>query len=171
MKDEGRIPPMNEERARALRALVLEHVRDTPERRRQTIRRRTLTWGVLGVVALGGAGVAAAAVVDARSVTNSAYVTCMAAPERGPNGSYPGATATVAHDNGPGRIDDAISVCQDIWREGTLDEDYDPLSVTNEPGSVPADLQVCVMRDGSAAVVPTANENICDALGLAPLVP
>ena len=56
-----------------------------------------------------------------------------------------------------------------MWEQGVLNDGYDPLKPTNPPGTVPAGLQVCVMKDGSAAVVPGTSKNLCQAIGLAPL--
>lgn len=171
MSDTSDAPGMDERRAQALRSVLTDYVRETPERRRQVRRRRLFLWGGTGLVVLAGAGVAGAAVVQAQRVTNATYVTCLESDERGPSGSYPGATASIADNAGPGRVDDAIGLCSEMWRQGVFAADFDPLSPTNAPAAVPSDFQVCVMRDGSAAVVPSENSLICDAIGLAPLEP
>ena len=56
-----------------------------------------------------------------------------------------------------------------MWEQGVLADGFEPTTPANEPGVVP-ELQVCVMRDGSAAVVPGESANVCQIVGLAPLV-
>lgn len=164
-------PDMQEPVADGLRQILMKHIAEEPERRFRRNRRRLALWGGSALLVLGGAGIAGAAVLEAQTVSNAGYVTCMASPERGPNGSYPGITASIAHNNGPGRVDDAMALCRGMWSDGLFEPGYDELAIDNPPGRVPEEFQVCVMKDGSAAVVPSNNEAVCGTIGLASLTP
>ncbi|MFC0678301.1 hypothetical protein ACFFGH_10660 [Lysobacter korlensis] len=112
-------------------------------------------------------------------VTNQNVVHCFARAEIRDDGSYPG--GGVAFGNAGSdvivAIEDAIAACTLLWQDGMLDPaDEDgatggngtppppPNPDRNSP--VPPELTVCVMRDGTAAVVP-GDEEVCTRLGLA----
>ena len=94
---------------------------------------------------------------------------CLSSASRNADGSYPGSQATIASESGEGRVEDATALCTQMWQQGVLHGDFEPGQASNPPGTVPAHLQVCVMPDGSAAVVPGESEGVCQAIGLAPL--
>ncbi len=103
-------------------------------------------------------------------MTDKTIVHCLSSAIRGPNGTYPGSSATIADGAGPGRVDDAIALCSQMWQQGVLSGTVDPTAPTQTPGNITVPpLQVCVMRDGTAAVVPSENPSVCQSLGLAPL--
>ncbi|MEF3403254.1 hypothetical protein [Agromyces sp. CCNWLW203] len=162
-------PEMRPERAAAIRAMLVEHVRAEPVVHAKRRRRRVLGWSGVGVLAIGVAATAGAVLLKPTAVSNTEVVLCMTQDERGADGSYPGSSATIAAPGGAGRVADAVGLCTLMWEQGVFDEAFDPTSASNPPGRVPGELQACVMADGSAAVVPSSNVSICAALGLAPL--
>lgn len=166
--DHDDLPEMTEARTDAIRDRLLEQVRTESSRRRHRIRRRFAIWGGIGVLVIGGVATAATAIVQSQRVTNSDIVYCFASSERGADGQFTYAAATL-HDSttDTGSVSDPISVCQDLWRRGALDKNTDQLSATPAPHAVPAQLQVCVMDDGSPAVIP-GRPGICQSAGLAP---
>lgn len=161
-------PEMRPERSDAIRALLLDTIREQPARQARMRRRRWFTWGGVGILTLGIAATAGAIAVDSLKVSNETIVHCLRSDERAADGSYPSASASIADASGEGRVDDAIDLCTQMWAAGVFEPGYDPTSLDNPPAVVP-DFQVCVMPDGSAAVVPSSNRTICQAIGLAPL--
>lgn len=155
----------------ATRAMLLDHVRAEPVRRAREFRRRLIGWSSAGVLVLGVAATAGAMLMPPADVSNTELVHCLSAAERNADGSYPGSAATISSPSGEGRVADATAMCTLMWEQGVLDDGFDPTAASNPPGRVPDELQVCVMDDGSAAVVPSPNESVCAALGLAPLAP
>jgi hypothetical protein len=166
---DDRFPEMRPDRDAAIRAMLIEHVRDAPARSAARRRRRWWAIGAAGVLTAAIGATAGAVVLDATRVSNDELVHCMSSDTRAPDGGYPGVAATVASDDQVGRVDDAIALCEQMWLEGRFGPDYDPLAVTNPPGQIPASFQVCVMPDESAVVVPSDDLAVCSRLGLAPL--
>ncbi|MFB9308793.1 hypothetical protein BJY17_001741 [Agromyces hippuratus] len=162
-------PEMRPDRAAAIRAMLIDHVRTEPVAQAKRRRRRVLGWSGVGVLAIGVAATAGAVLLQPTAVSNTEVVLCMTEAERGADGSYPGSAATIASPSGAGRVADAVGICTLMWQQGVLDEAFDPTAASNPPGRAPDELRGCVMADGSAAVVPSSNASICAALGLAPL--
>lgn len=158
-------PEMRPERSDAIRAMLVEHARTEPVVRARRRRNLVIGWGGLGVLAVGVAATAGTMLLAPGPVTQTAYVQCLDEPRRNSDGTYPGSGATVAEGNG--LPTDPIELCTLMWEQGLFEPDYDPLAQTNPPGRVPDELQLCVMEDGTAAVVPSPNESICAALGMA----
>lgn len=156
-------PEMRPERAAAIRVMLIEHVRTEPAVRARRRRNRIIGWGGLGVLAVGVAATAGAVLLAPQQVTEHTFVYCLSDDERNADGSYPGSGAAGSE----GLPTDPIELCTLMWEQGLFEPDYDPTSSSNPPGRVPEDLQLCVMDDGAAAVVPSSNESICAALGLA----
>lgn len=167
----GPEPEMRPERDAAIRAMLVEHVRADPAVRAKRRRRRLLGWSGVGVLALGAAATAGAVLLNPSEVSTNEFVFCLSAAERNADGSYPGSAATVSAPGGEGRVADAMELCTLMWEQGVLADTFDPTAATNPPGRVPDELQACVMPDGSAAIVPSPNESVCQAIGLAPLAP
>ncbi|GAA1787330.1 hypothetical protein [Agromyces lapidis] len=159
-------PEMRPERADAIRAMLVEHARTEPAVRVRRRRNRVIGWGGLGVLAVGVAATAGTMLLAPGPVTENGFVQCLSEPSRNPDGTYPGSGAAVAE--GSGLPTDPIELCTLMWEQGLFEPDFDPLAMTNPPGRVPDELQLCVMADGAAAVVPSPNESICAALGMAP---
>lgn len=159
-------PEMRPERDAAIRAMLLEHVRAEPAAQARRRRNRIIGWGGLGAVVVGVAATAGAVLLSPEPVTEPGYVHCMSAAERNPDGTYPGSGAAVA-DGANGLPTDPIELCTLMWEQGLFEDDHDPMAVSPSPGRVPEHLQLCVMDDGAAAVVPSSNPSICAALGLA----
>lgn len=158
-------PEMRPERADAIRAMLLEHVRTEPVVRARTRRNRIIGWGGLGVLAVGAVATAGSMFLAPQPVTETRMVHCLSAAERNPDGSYPGSAAAMA--GGDELPTDPVELCTLMWEQGLFEPSYDPAAASNPPGRVPAALQLCVLDDGAAAVVPSANESICAALGMA----
>jgi len=161
-------PQMTPARTDAIRDLLAERVRDEPELRRRRLRRRLLVWGGVGVFAIGGLSTAGSILFGSAPVTDKALVYCLSSVEPQADGSYLSSAATMADPDGPGRVDDALELCGEMWRHGLLDGSTDPTAATYSPDEfeVP-ELQVCVRRDGAAAVVPSDDDAICQTLGMA----
>ncbi|MCD2441603.1 hypothetical protein LQ757_04865 [Agromyces sp. SYSU K20354] len=154
------------ERDAAIRAMLVEHVRAEPSVRARRRRNRVIGWGGLGVLTIGIAATAGTMLLGPEPVTQRDYVHCLSEAKRTADGDYPGSGATMAQEPG-GLPPDPIELCTLMWEQGLFEPDFDPMSQSNPPGRVPDELQLCVMSDGAAAVVPSSNESICAALGLA----
>ncbi|GAA1784522.1 hypothetical protein [Agromyces lapidis] len=166
-RDDG--PEMRPGREAAIRHLVLEHLEGSRERRARRRRRRWVAWGGVGVLAVGLGATAAGIALQPQSVSNDQVIHCLTSDTRAADGSYPGAMASMAHDDDAERAANAIEVCTMTWQQGALEPGFDPTSSTNAPGVVPEAFILCAMPDGSAAVVPSSEPAICSRLGLAPL--
>jgi len=165
-------PEMTPARTEAIRELLAANIRDEPEIRRRRAYRRWLIWGGIGVFALGSLGTAGSILFNAVPVTDKSIVYCLSSTVPAPDGEYMSSAATLANPDGPARVDDAVALCSQMWQHGVFRDDYDPLAPTYGPTEydVP-ELQVCVRRDGAAAVVPSKNPEICQAIGLAKIEP
>lgn len=166
-RDDG--PEMRPGREAAIRALVLQQVAASHHEKAKRKQRRWFVWGGIGLLTVGMGATAASIVLQAQSVSNDHIVHCLSSDQRAADGSYPGAMASIASADEQGRAGDAVEVCTMMWEQGALEPGYDPTSTTNPPGQVPSAFVVCVMPDGSAAVVPSEEPAICSRLGLAPL--
>jgi hypothetical protein len=162
-------PQMRPARVDAIRDALQQTVRDEPEVAARRTRRRILGWGSLGLAIVTGAVTAGAVILGQQPVSNDELVYCLSSATQNADGTYPGSQATIADPSGRGRVSDAVDLCTQMWEQGVLGEGFKPDGSSNPPGTVPARLQVCVMRDGSAAVVPGESPGICQAIGLAPL--
>ena len=161
-------PEMSEPRTQAIRELLAARIRDEPAIRRRRLRRRIALWCSAGLVGGAALTTGAAILFGSAPVTDKTIVHCLSDTTRGADGTYPGSSATIADGNGPGRVDDALALCAQMWEQGVLSPTIDPTAPTHSPGTVPP-LQVCVMRDGTAAVVPSSNDSVCQSLGMASL--
>ena len=163
-------PEMTEARTEAIRDLLAQTIRDEPELRRRRTRRRLLVWGGIGLLTVGGLSTAGSVLFREAAITDQSIVQCFSSTVPNPDGSFPGSGATVATKDGPGRVDDALALCTEMWRQGVLSPGFDPVAPPQEPDEtrIP-DLQVCVMRDGIAAVVPSDDASICQSLGMSDL--
>lgn len=101
-------------------------------------------------------------------MSETAIVHCYSSTIPNAYGAYPGSSAIIADNNGRGQSREALALCTAMWEQGALAEGFDPITPTNVPGIVP-EVRVCVMRDGSAAVVPGESSRVCQTVGLAPL--
>ncbi len=161
-------PEMSETRTRAIRELLAQRIRDEPAIRRTRVRRRLAVWSGAGLVGAVALTTGAAILLGSAPVTDKTLVHCLSSTTRGANGAYSGSSATIADGDGPGRVEDARALCAQMWEQGVLSPTVDPTAPTQSPGVAPP-LQVCVMRDGSAAVVPGSNASVCQSLGMASL--
>lgn len=163
-------PEMTDQRTEAIRNLLAARVRDEPEIRRHKIRRRLLLWGGAGILGVAALTTGSALLFNAAPVTDISIVHCLSSIVPAADGTYPGSSATIADGTGPGRVDDALDLCRQMWQQGILSGPVDPIAPTHSPTNVEVpSLQVCVMRDGTAAVVPSDNSATCQSLGMAPL--
>lgn len=162
-------PQMSPARVAAIRTMLLQHVQTEPAAARARRRLRWIWAGVGGLAICGVAAAGATAVLQAQDVSNETVVHCASSTALNQDGSFPGSAATIATDDEQGRVADAKALCVQMWEAGVLEPAVDPRAPALPPGEAPADLQVCVMKDGSAAVVPSANPGICPSLGLASL--
>jgi hypothetical protein len=164
-------PGMRPERDAAIRAMLVQRVRDEPVVRARRRRRLALGWGGLGVLALGAAATAGAVLLQPVELSDFTVVFCMSSAERNADGSYPGSGASMAAEDrqGAATIDDPIGFCRMVWEQGVFEPGHDPLAVTNPPGRAPDEMQLCVGPYDMLSVVPSSNPSICQAIGLAPL--
>lgn len=169
MSDDERGPAMRPERDAAIRAMLVDQVRSAPEVKAVRRRRNWMIWGGAGVLAIGVGATAGAVVLQAAQVSNTQLVHCLSSDQRTADGGYPGAQATLASPDEQGRVDDAIELCSQMWEQGVFESGFDATSASNPPGEVPPAFRVCVMPDGSAAVVPSDEPAVCTRLGLAPM--
>jgi len=169
MTDDESGPAMRPERDAAIRAMLIDEIRRAPEMKAARRRRNWMIWGGAGVLAIGIGVTAGAVVLHASQVSNQQIVHCLSSDQRAADGSYPGSQATLASSDEQGRVGDAIELCSLMWQQGVLEDGFDATSASNPPGEVPPAFQVCVMPDGSAAVVPSGEPAICSRLSLAPL--
>jgi hypothetical protein len=159
---------MSEKRTQAMREILAQRIRDEPAARRTRLRRRLALWGGAGLIGTAVLSTGAAFLFGSAPVTDTTIVHCLSSTTRTADGTYPGSAATIADGNGPGRVDDALALCAQMWQQGALSPNADPTAPTRSPGQVPP-LQVCVMRDGTAAVVPSSTATVCQSLGMASL--
>lgn len=162
-------PQLDPVRQAAMREL-LEYAMAS-EARRASRARLPIAAGVGAVVALAG-GTAAAIVLTQEPVTDTSLVHCLARAELDAQGNYPGTAVSVTTtNNGPPSVEDARAACGQAWQHGILDPSAEIGAQLPDPdpsrrATVPAELAVCVMSDGSAAVVP-GTAAVCGELGLA----
>ena len=169
MRFDERGPAMRPERDAAIRAMLIDEVRRAPEMKAARRRRNWMIWSGAGVLAIGIGATAGSVVLQAAQVSNDHIVHCLSSDRRAADGGYPGSQATLASRDGQGRVDDAIELCTLMWQQGVFEDGFDAASASNPPGAVPPAFQVCVMPDGSAAVVPSDEPAVCSRLSLAPL--
>jgi hypothetical protein len=163
-----------EERRAAIRDILVD-VAQKGTRENKHLRNVKRAWVALPVavatLALTAGGFA---VAQFAHVTDKNSVSCFARAELNWLGEFPGTHAASAGDgssDGPVSIEDAKALCGDLWKQNVLDATTP--SGTTGPGAydrtfshpVPSPLTVCVMGDGTAAVVP-GDEHVCAKLGL-----
>ncbi|WP_157002686.1 hypothetical protein [Agromyces laixinhei] len=167
--DGNSTPEMRPRREAAIRALVIEQLGETRERKARWHRNRWFAWSGLGVLVVGIGATAAGVVLQAQTVSNEQVVHCLLSDERAADGSYPGSMGSLASADGEARAVEAVEACTMMWQQGAMEPGFNPRSATNAPGEVPEAFVVCVMPDGSAAAVPSSEPAVCQRLGLAPL--
>jgi hypothetical protein len=158
-------PPALPARKRAAARQQLEQVVARSGRRRRW--QRPGFTAVAGAVVAVGTSAAAFTLVHYQAVTNKSDARCYTVASTAGGDHY----TTIAAAGVPGsrgRVDHALSVCGDLWREGFLTAGAPGIiRPTNTTFShrVPA-LVVCTMSDGTAAVLP-GPAGTCAKLGLA----
>jgi hypothetical protein len=163
------VPPLDPARQAVMRELIEFAV--ASEKPRAARARLPIAAGLSAAVALAG-GTAVAVVMTQQPVTDSSLVHCLSRAELDARGNYPGTAVAVAAANSRQvPVDDARAACREAWRHGIVDPAADIGAPLPEPdparrAAVPAELSVCVMPDGSAAVVP-GSPAACGELGLA----
>jgi hypothetical protein len=108
------------------------------------------------VVVMAGTGAGAAVYLQAQPVTNKTEARCYAAASLAGGSHFPGTTIAAAGAPGSrGQVDNALSVCAALWRQGILTPGHGPGSASGGMGRhrVPP-LVACTMPDGTAAVFP-----------------
>lgn len=162
-------PQLGPQKSAAIEGALVEHVRSDIVRARVRRRRRVIALAGAAIVVAAGAVTAGAVLLGSSPVTDTGVVHCFSSPELRPDGSYPGSAVSIAGDGGEQvPVEGAVQACAVLWQQGVFDEGYDPAApAPPSPRPVPDPLSVCVMADGSAAVVPGPT-SICQTLGLAP---
>lgn len=161
-------PRLGAQKSAALERALVEYIRLDVVRAKLRRRRYTLAGAVAAILLTAGGFTAGAILWGSAPVTDTGIVHCFSRPEIGPDGSYPGSAVAVAGGGGEHiPIEDAVQACAVLWEQGVFDEDFDPATASpSPPRPIPEPLTVCVMRDGSAAVIP-GPASVCQTLGLA----
>lgn len=158
-----------DERGIAVRDLLIRVIESHPEATARRRKKLGALWGGLGVLTVGFASIAGTAIVANRQVVQYDVVHCLSSLELGPNGTYDESSVVMDPEIvGNATPKDAIDVGVLMWEQGVLSPGHDPIAATSSPGKVPPNLAICVMKDGSVAVIPGKPES-CAALGLAGL--
>lgn len=161
---------MGDVSAAAIRDLLLRTAENEAASRSRRFRRRFALWGGCGLALVGLASFAGAAIVGSSEADDYAIVHCLSSSQRGANGEYSGSQAAMEPNlSAEATAKDALRICTEMWAQGVLSGEQDPLSATAGEGTVPKNLELCVMPDGRPAVVPGKAE-VCRALGLDSLV-
>ncbi len=160
----------------ALRHALVEHVAAGTGVKTRRRWRPVLFIAIPSIIVAGGLTAGAFALL--RPVSDQNSVHCFSRAEVDIFGRYPGASVALAAPNGGGpvSIEDAIEMCSQVWRDGLLSptdpivrppgNGTKPYYNENHDSPVPDPLTVCVMGDGTAAVVPGGPE-VCSVLRLA----
>lgn len=160
--------PLDPARKAAMRELIEHAVANEVPRSRRL--RAPIVAGVGAAAVLVG-GSATAYVLTQRPVTETSLVHCFSRAELTAGGEFPGVSVAAAHpSDGTVPMNEAVETCARVWRDGLLDPAA-PIGAslpepdqqrTTEP---PSPLTVCVMPDGSGAVVP-GGPGVCAELDL-----
>lgn len=165
---------MTEDRRAAIRNVLVD-VAQKGTRENKHLRNVKRAWVALPVaVAALTLTAGGLAVAQFAHVTDKSSVSCFSRAELTWLGEFPGTHAASAGDrnpDGPVPIEDAKALCGDLWKQNVLDATTS--SGTTAPSAydrtfshpVPSPLTVCVMGDGTAAIVP-GDEHVCAKLGL-----
>jgi hypothetical protein len=157
----------DEQKIRSWNAIRLA-IRKEPRRRR-----RRITLIAIGVATAATVG-ATAAIVASQPVTDRSIAECRSYTSDG--ASILGTEMGIATTTGePGTIEDAVSMCADLWRSGLLRRDHEgidpPQGWDGElDGSLPVPPLVGCTRDDGAAVVVVGDdpEQACRNAGYVP---
>jgi len=161
----------------------LPSFRTLPEHRRQAIRqqletavaepvhqhshRLAIISGIAAIVLL-GTGAGTVAYIHAQPITNKTEARCYTTASLAGGNNFRGTTiAEAAPPGSKGQVDNALSVCAALWRQGILAPGTGPrANSTNTSANhhVPP-LVACTMPDGTAAVFP-GDGRTCARLGL-----
>lgn len=165
----------------ALRRELLATVRTSASPHRYRRRRVYAATGLAVAVVAGGGGAVAYSQLGSAPVTDHSSARCYTQAHYQPGHDFPGTTIAVPdYSSSDGKItrangvQDALSSCADLFRQGFLQVGSSHVPAIDHPGpamdlSVPA-LVECVLPDGTAAVFPGSTE-LCAHLGLAQLAP
>ncbi len=175
--DDENLPVFDESRSAAFR-VVLVDVADIGTEQNRQFRVAQRAWTIVPASLL-ILGLSAGTFFAVQNVTDKNSVACFARAELDWRGSFPGTTAVSlvgtldGTDGGSAPIADAIGFCSDLWAQHSLDASY-PNGTPPGPGyndrtfshPVPSPLTECVMKNGTAAVIP-GDSDVCSELGLA----
>jgi len=164
--------------------IALPQARALPEYRRTAMRhqleaqvtrgrhrRPLLIAASAAIVAVGTSAGAYAYVQHSSPVTDKSEARCytVASLSSGPESFTTIAQATPAGSTRPARVDNALSVCGALWRQGILRPGPQGASGSITPGQAGAlpvpPLTACVLPDGTAAVFP-GTHSTCATLHL-----
>jgi hypothetical protein len=155
-----RLPPQSREAMRReLEAVVAKVDRRRPHR-------TAVIGGATAFIVL-GTGAGAAVYLRHESVTNKSYARCYTTDSVGSGTNFVGTTIAEAGSPGkPGQVNNALSVCSALWREGIIGPNSGPSGNVSRSTTYPVpNLAVCRMPDGTAAVFP-GDAKTCAKLGL-----
>lgn len=134
-------------------------------RRRRWLTRTTVALTVAALFTGGGVATAYVALRPADQLTD---IRCYTKVDPNQSEEFPGTTVTSRGVGSSGRTAaaDPIEVCGDLWRQGVLELGA---KTAGGPGSTrqrAPQLQACVLDEGTAAVYPSRDPDICKRLGL-----
>jgi hypothetical protein len=154
-------PPMDEARQAAMRRQLVAMATG-----RAPSRRPLLLAGGAAVVAIATSAGAYAFVSHSATVTDKSEARCYTEASLTGGNDFT-TVAELAPGRGRAQVDDAISVCSDLWRQGFLALGATHIAQrpdTSVNHQVPQ-LTACVLSDGTAAVFP-GPPSTCEALSL-----
>jgi hypothetical protein len=144
-------------------------------------KRKMLAWLALPVVAVSAVVTAAVVAPKTAPITNTAEVACFARAEfKGTSDTFPGTYQSVLEDTDVRDVDgytpswdmtdpaNAMAACRALWEDGSLKIDAPSGFLRGTPsgtGVVPSELTLCVLPNGSGAVIP-GDGWVCERLGL-----
>ena len=164
---EGMIPEMSVVRTAAIERLLMDTIQGEPAARRRRVRSRVLAWGTVGVVAIAAATAGATLIHGPAPVTNNTLVHCLANADASlVNTAGDPAVTIVVGTAGAPVVPNYLAACTTNWQHGYFDRLGQTTVAAHTPGHAPSALTVCVLPDGSPAVVPGAAD-VCSAIGLA----
>jgi hypothetical protein len=148
---------------------------------RSRSKRKMLAWLAIPVVAVSAVVTAAVVAPKTAPITNTAEVACFARAEfNGTDDTFPGTYQSVMGDPNVRDPDgytpawdmtdptNAMAACAALWEDGSLKADAPSGFLRGTPsgaGAVPAELTLCVLPNGSGAVIP-GDSGVCDRLRL-----
>ncbi len=173
-------PQMDPARVAEIDGMLRTVVRRESDPRTRS-KRKMLAWLALPVVAVSAVVTAAVVAPETAPITNTSEVACFARAEfNGTDDTFPGTYQSVMGDPNVRDADgytstwdmtdpaNAMTACTALWEDGSLKADAPSGFLRGTPsgaGVAPSELTLCVLPNGSGAVIP-GDGGVCDRLHL-----